>query len=520
MKSPNFEFLIGHDPKLHRLAGLSETYFTDDPGTTLIKVRQFGELLASHVAAKARMAEAVGGTQVALLGALQRNGVFDARVASAFHLIRKKGNAANHEFTGTHSDALKALQFAHALGAWFHRRWGDKNFVPPAFVPPRAKQEIDAEVKAELENLRASYLAALSDKEQAEAKALEHEEGRLTAEELASRTREERDLWETLAQETEETNAQLQARLQQIETNAEPLPADVPLELNEEETRVLIDSQLRDAGWKADTKQLTHAKGTRPDAAKAIAISEWPTLENGNKGRVDYALFLDGRCVGLIEAKRDSTDVPGVLRQAMRYGRGVLIDPEQVVEGAPYIHSAATYRVPFLFATNSRAFVKQYREKSGIWTWDARAETNRSNALPEWFSPEDIRAKLEQETTSATDELRQEPFSYGGLRSYQQEAITSIEGAIAEGQQDILAAMATGTGKTRTCIALMYRLLKHKRFRRILFLVDRRTLAEQTFQALENTELEGLLKFSETYNVAGLSKRTPEREDRVQIATE
>jgi type I restriction enzyme R subunit len=46
----------------------------------------------------------------------------------------------------------------------------------------------------------------------------------------------------------------------------------------------------------------------------------------------------------------------------------------------------------------------------------------------------------------------------------------------------------------------MYRLLKHKRFRRILFLVDRSALGEQTLQALANTELEGLLKFSELWN--------------------
>lgn len=55
----------------------------------------------------------------------------------------------------------------------------------------------------------------------------------------------------------------------------------------------------------------------------------------------------------------------------------------------------------------------------------------------------------------------------------------AIEGALAEGRRELLVAMATGTGKTRTSVALMYRLLKHKRFRRILFLVDRNALGEQ-----------------------------------------
>jgi type I restriction enzyme R subunit len=90
---------------------------------------------------------------------------------------------------------------------------------------------------------------------------------------------------------------------------------------------------------------------------------------------------------------------------------------------------------------------------------------------------------------------------------------------MADGQKDILIAMATGTGKTRTCIALMYRLLKHKMFRRILFLVDRNALGDQTLQALHNTELEGLLKFASTYNVADLDKQLPDKEDRVHVAT-
>ncbi len=517
MNSLNFEFLIIHDPKLRQLGGSAEANFADDPNTTLIKMRQFGELLASHVAVKAKMGSVVGDTQIDLLNALLRQGVVDKKVVDAFHLLRKKGNTATHEFTGSRTDALRALQFGFALGVWFHRRWGDRAFAAPQFVPPRARGEIEVELQSELAELQQKYMDALSDAERALAQANEEARLRLTAEEQTAKAKEEQEVWEALAAEQAETNAELLARLNTLQEAAqdEPIPSDVPLELNEAETRALIDSQLRDAGWQADTQTLRHAKGTRPDQACAIAIAEWPT----SSGLVDYALFLDERCVGLIEAKRDSTDVPGVLTQAMRYGRDVRLDPEAVTVGAPYSHSADKYRVPFLLATNGRGFVKQYQEKSGIWFWDARLETNRAIPLPEWFSPDDIRAKLGQETTSSIEDLRNEPFTYGGLRPYQQEAIREIEGAIGEGQREILVAMATGTGKTRTCIALMYRLLKHKRFRRILFLVDRRTLAEQTFQALENTELEGLLKFSETYNVAGLGKRMPEREDRVQIAT-
>ncbi|MGO8189800.1 DEAD/DEAH box helicase family protein, partial [Rhizobium leguminosarum] len=73
----------------------------------------------------------------------------------------------------------------------------------------------------------------------------------------------------------------------------------------------------------------------------------------------------------------------------------------------------------------------------------------------------------------------------------------------------ILVSMATGTGKTRTSIALMYRLLKHKLFRRILFLVDRKALGKQTNDALETTEIEGMRNFAQIYKVAGLEKKVP-----------
>ena len=140
-------------------------------------------------------------------------------------------------------------------------------------------------------------------------------------------------------------------------------------------------------------------------------------------------------------------------------------------------------------------------------------------ALPDWFSPDDLAERLAQTLDGAAEALAEEPFDYAGLRPYQQRAVEAIESAIAQGRREVLVAMATGTGKTRMAVAFMYRLLKAGRFRRILFLVDRRALGEQTLASLNTTELEGLLKFSQTYNVAGLDTRKPEPEDRVQVAT-
>jgi len=106
-----------------------------------------------------------------------------------------------------------------------------------------------------------------------------------------------------------------------------------------------------------------------------------------------------------------------------------------------------------------------------------------------------------------------------GLRTYQEQAIEAVQSAIATGQQNILLAMATGTGKTRLAIALMYELLRRKRFRRILFLVDRNALGRQTLDAMSTTDTSGFLKFDQVFPVADLAKKFPEATDRVQVAT-
>ena len=147
------------------------------------------------------------------------------------------------------------------------------------------------------------------------------------------------------------------ALIQQSEQAAEEI------ELDEADTRLIVDAKLRAIGWQADTNRLRHALGTRPDPSAAIAIAEWPT----ESGPVDYALFVKGRCVGVIEAKKLGTDVPAVLEQTKRYARGIRLTPEETLPDSPWQHGLdAAYRVPFVFATNGRPFVKQLATKSGI----------------------------------------------------------------------------------------------------------------------------------------------------------
>src|SRR5690606_3605637 len=117
------------------------------------------------------------------------------------------------------------------------------------------------------------------------------------------------------------------------------------------------------------------------------------------------------------------------------------------------------------------------------------------------------------------DKAAEREIGVTGLRPYQREAIQAVEDAVARGQDHILLAMATGTGKTRLAIALMYELLRRKRFRRILFLVDRNALGRQTLDAMSNTDTSGFLKFDQVFPVADLATKFPEATDRVQVAT-
>jgi len=79
--------------------------------------------------------------------------------------------------------------------------------------------------------------------------------------------------------------------------------------------------------------------------------------------------------------------------------------------------------------------------------------------------------------------------------------------------------MATGTGKTRTIIGLMYRFLKAERFKRILFLVDRSALGQQALDAFNEAPLEQNQTLSKIYNVAELGDMAAEAETRIQVAT-
>lgn len=522
----NFGFLRAHDATLAGLGGLAERYFREDPSTSLMKLRQFAELMAKLIAAHHAVYSDTRGGFEETLQRLSYERILPREVADVFHRLRKLGNVAVHEAKGTHAEALSGLKLARELGVWFHRSYGKQpDFRPGPFVPPPDPENVGVTLRAEIAALRQKMAETESAAEQAKRVAEEEARARETLEERLRRESEDRALWERLAQETEASKVEVLAKLAEIQAQAEQAPkaevvslatraeeAAQKIDLDEAETRALIDQQLQDRNWEADTKRLRYSEGARPAKGRNMAIAEWPT----KNGPADYALFVGTKLVGLVEAKRQRKNVSAAIDQAERYASGLTHVEGGEFAGGPW-HG---YAVPFVFAANGRAYLKQIETESGIWFRDTRRPTNHRRALVDWPTPEGLLKRLEVDEDAATEALKAQPFEFGfPLREYQRDAIRAVEQRLEAGQREMLVAMATGTGKTKLAIALLYRLLSAKRFQRICFVVDRSALGIQTEGEFSTTKVVSGKTFAEIFGLKGLADIAPDTETKVHICT-
>jgi len=288
--------------------------------------------------------------------------------------------------------------------------------------------------------------------------------------------------------------------------------AAAQIDLDEAATRALIDQQLRDSGWDADTKTLRFASGLRPVKGKNLAIAEWPTAN----GPADYALFAGFTLVGVVEAKRKRKNVSAAIDQAERYSKGFSQQDSFAIAGGPW----GDHKVPFVFAANGRSYLKQIETESGIWFRDTRRPVNHRRALVDWLTPEGLVGLLEIDKDAATQALKTLPFEFGfPLRDYQQHAIEAVEKALEAERHSMLLAMATGTGKTKLAIAMLYRLLATKSFRRICFVVDRSALGNQAAGEFESTKIVSGKAFADIFGLKKLDDVKPDSETKVHICT-
>jgi type I restriction enzyme R subunit len=539
VSSPNFSFLEEADESLFVQAINAEKFCLNEPIYALSKLRLFAELLARNLAARYNLRFDEHTTQNDLLRELKYQNIIDPRIAMLFHNIKNAGNLAVHENKGSVGDALTCLRYAHMLAIYYYRIFHDCKFRAEPFVTPpsadlleeKLKQQIE-EIARENEKLRQQLVDTAKISE-------EEKKRRLDAE------KEKRELWQKL-QQTEKPNlpaapsdsaamANYQQQLVKLKSESDK-KSDLEFEqtiaaaqaesenicLTEAETRKLIDQQLRDAGWEADTEALRHSAGVRPEKNRNKAIAEWPTAS----GPADYVLFVGLQPLAVVEAKKRTREVSSAIDQAKRYSRDFIFS-EGIEQPKPLVPArqeenaeSNPHCIPFVFATNGRPFLRQLTTQSGVWFCDLRRPQNIRKPLESWYTPEGLRRRFNSDHAQAEKTLNELDFNFDfPLRPYQKLAIQKVEEAMLAGSDSVLLAMATGTGKTRTSIALLYRLLKSQRFRRILFIVDRSALGIQAADAFKDTEIKGSKKFADIFGIKELGEQRPDIDTSVHLAT-
>ncbi len=216
----------------------------------------------------------------------------------------------------------------------------------------------------------------------------------------------------------------------------------------EEKARVKIDQWFCDAGWKVVDRDEYEPTIT------AVAIREG--LLKGNL-EADYFLFINGKAVGVLEAKREEVDISSdkVSKQAITYA-----------ENVPDCYQAWQRPLPFLYKSNGKKIEFLDFRKHETTDWETINRIHTPKELVKMLGIEDPFAGLPT-------------LSKKGLRDCQYEAVTELEKSFRTGQNRALMVLATGAGKTYTACLTAYRMLSYTPMRRVLFLVDRNNLGRQ-----------------------------------------
>lgn len=230
----------------------------------------------------------------------------------------------------------------------------------------------------------------------------------------------------------------------------------------EEKARQKIDQWFTDAGWEVINRDEYEPTST------AVAIREGLLKDNRE---ADYFLFINGKAVGVLEAKREETDAFSsiVCEQAALYAKSV-----------PNIYQTYQKPLPFIFTSNGKE----------LYFCDFREQDHYFKQIMTIPTPHELVKKLGiNDYFAGLPTLRKK-----GLRDCQYEAITELEKSFRSGQKRALMVLATGAGKTYTACLAAYRMLSYTPTRRVLFLVDRNNLGKQaegefgTFRLTENGE--------------------------------
>jgi len=258
----------------------------------------------------------------------------------------------------------------------------------------------------------------------------------------------------------------------------------------EQKARQKIDRLLQDGGWLVQDRAAMNIS-----AGPGVAVREFQL----QSGPVDYGLYVDGKVIGVIEAKPEGHTLTGVEIQSAKYTSGL---PANL----------PNYRIPLPFAYETTGTETQFT--------NSIEPDFRSRPVFTFHRPEELLrlVKLERQVR---DRLRHvPPLDTARLWDVQVRAIQSLEHSLADNRPRSLIQMATGAGKTFTACNFCYRLVKFAQARRILFLVDRTNLGKQTLNEFQQfVTPDNSYKFTEEFTVQHLRKNTIDPAANVVVTT-
>ena len=259
----------------------------------------------------------------------------------------------------------------------------------------------------------------------------------------------------------------------------------------EQEARVVIDEKLEMSGW-----IVQNVNQLNLGAALGVAVREFPT----STGPVDYALFIDGELIGVIEAKKRSVgeNITVVEEQSARYA----------TSSFKWINSDYTIRFAYE-ATDKLIKFTDYKDIK-----------YRSRVVFSFHRPEHLKSLLQASDTIRNNMKHFPVLDTTGFRECQINAINNMDVSFADNRPRALVQMATGAGKTFTAITEAYRLLKYGKMNRILFLVDTKSLGEQAEREfLAYTPNDDTRSFSQLYGVRRLKNSYIPNDVQICIST-
>jgi len=423
----NFDFVRDRWPKVWEAASRAESYLRSDPRASATYSRRAGEMFTEWIYVAESLARPYDDSFANLTAQQPFRQAVGANVDGGLRILRRVGNDAVHkEEDMPLGRARGSLEQLHTICRWLDHCYGDPDAEdPPPFdfarVPP-APAAIVQHARAELERTQAEF------------------DGARRA--LA----EERENSAALKAENEALReAAAAAKTANATANATHDIPDPTLATEAETRRDLIDLHLREAGW-----ELADARDR-----------EWPVTgipSPSGVGKVDYVLWGDdGKPLAVVEAKRTTKSAKEGRLQAEIYADALENDFSQR---------------PLIYYTNGFE----------TWLWDDRRYPPR--AVAGYMTKDQLalavqrRSSLRPLATATIDRAIVE-------RPYQLRAIRAVTEAFESRRRRALLVMATGTGKTRTVIALVDVLQKANWVKRVLFLADRTALVNQAVAAFK-----------------------------------